>query len=104
MSLQTEAGGGKGYEFFCAPVRRPNATSAAVPPAGGVRKGFGDEQTHSVPERSSVSTPRSDDKPFCGVGSIQGTARALPGVARKMKPMMLPMKRRPSFAALMLSG
>src|SRR5690348_13891209 len=103
MSLQTEAGGGKRYKPFLAPVRRSNATSAAVPTAGGLRKGFGDEQIQSVLERSSVSTPRSESRPFSGVGLIQGSAFALPGMARKMMPLMLPMKSRPSFAALMLS-
>src|SRR5690348_4560771 len=104
MSLQTEAGGGKRYKSFFAPVRRSNATSAAVPTAGGFRKGFGEEQAHSVPERSSVSTPRRDSRPFSGVGLIQGSAFALPTAARKMMPLMLPIKSRPSFAALMLSG
>ncbi len=91
MSLQTEAGGGNGYTLFCFPVRRLNAISAAVPTAGGLRKGFGDEQSHKVPERSSVSTPSSDSSPFCAVGLIQGSAFGLPGLARKTMPLMLPM-------------
>ena len=39
MSLQTEAGAGKGYVPFCDPVFRSNAINAEMPTAGGLRSG-----------------------------------------------------------------
>ncbi len=64
--------------------------SAVVPVAGGVRRGVGEEQIHSVRARGSASTPRMDRMPFSAVGRIQGSAVAAPGGARKTTPLMLP--------------
>ncbi len=90
MSLQADAGAGKGQAPFCRPLLRSKAIREATPTAGGLRSGLGDEQSQRVLERASTSTPSSERMPFSAVGWIQASARAACGRARNTIPFMLP--------------
>ncbi len=87
MSLQAEAGAGKGQAPLVLPVFRSSAIRAETPAAGGLRKLFGDEQIHRVRPAGSASTPRIDST---SLGVAQGSAIDCPGLARNTTPLMLP--------------